>query len=344
MKTIDLRSDTVTQPTAEIREAMAAARVGDDVFGEDPTINELESLAAETFHKEAALLVPSGTMANLVAVLTHCQRGDEVILGNKAHTFYYEGGGIAAFGGVHPHTLPNNEDGTIDPERILHAIRPDDVHFPPTRLIALENTHNKCFGTPITIEYMESIRNIAREHGLKIHVDGARIFNAAVAQGVDVWQLTEAADSVSFCLSKGLSAPVGSLICGGKEFIRRARRIRKALGGGMRQAGIIAAAGIVALKTMPAQLSVDHQNANRLAEGIARMDGLSINLNRVNTNIVYFELTRDDLPVRDFLKRMEEKGVRFFDTAPRQFRMVTHYGIEEEDIEYTLKALESVVK
>ena len=247
MHTIDLRSDTVTLPTKEMREAILNAELGDDVFQEDPTINKLEKLAAKKFNKEAAIFLPSGTMANLVAVLTHCHRGDEVILGDQSHTFLYEAGGISSFGGVHSRQLKNHNDGTMSLNDIKNSIRKKDVHFPPSRLICLENTHNRCFGMPLEINYINEVVDIAKNNEMCVHVDGARIFNAAVATGSTVADLTKNVDTVSFCLSKGLSAPSGSLLCGNKNFIHRARFNRKALGGGMRQAGILAAAGIVAI-------------------------------------------------------------------------------------------------
>ncbi len=250
MKLIDLRSDTVTQPTPEMRKAMADAEVGDDVFGEDPTINRLQELGADMMGKEAALFVPSGTMGNLAAVLTHCGRGDEVILGNKSHTYLNEAGGISALGGVHPYSIPNQPDGSLDLGAIKDAIRPEDDHYPITKLIILENTQNKCGGVPISVSYTAAVGDLAHTAGLKLHIDGARIFNAAVALGTTASQLANPADSITFCLSKGLCAPVGSLLCGSKEFIKKARRIRKQLGGGMRQAGVLAAAGIVALNQM----------------------------------------------------------------------------------------------
>ncbi|WP_373501390.1 GntG family PLP-dependent aldolase, partial [Desulfococcus sp.] len=232
MQVIELRSDTLTRPTDAMRKAMAEARVGDDVFGEDPTVNRLEEMAAARVGKAAALFVASGTMGNLVAQLTHCGRGSETILGDESHVFYYEQGGAAALGGIHPRTIPNRPDGTLAVEEIAAAVRPDDNHFPRSRLILLENTHNRCGGAPLTPAYTAAVGRLARDRGLSLHVDGARIFNAAAALGVDVRELTAPADSVSFCLSKGLGAPVGSVLCGGKDFIAEAQRNRKVLGGG----------------------------------------------------------------------------------------------------------------
>ena len=288
-KMIDLRSDTVTLPTDEMREAIANAELGDDVFQEDPTVNKLEAKAAKIMGKEAGLLVPSGTMGNLVSMLVHCERGTEIIVGDKSHTFYYEVGGISAFGGIHSRQLTNQLDGTIKLSDIKSAIRIDNVHFPKTAAIALENTHNMCFGFPISAEYIHSVSIIAKANGLKLHIDGARIFNAAVVLGGDFKELVKDADSVTFCLSKGLSAPVGSVVCGNEKFIYDARRIRKALGGGMRQAGIIAAAGIVSLEKMVIQLKNDHENAQQLAHGISNIEELSLNKKYVKTNIIYFE-------------------------------------------------------
>ncbi|OGO18940.1 MAG: threonine aldolase, partial [Chloroflexi bacterium RBG_16_48_8] len=256
---IDLRSDTVTQPTPEMRQAMAEAEVGDDVYGEDPTVNQLEMMSAELLGKDSGVFVPSGTMGNLAAILAHCGRGDEVILGHLSHTFLYEAGGISALGGLHPRTIPNQEDGTLRLEDIEGAIRPDNPHYPISRLIVIENTHNRTGGSVLSVEYTRAVAEIARRNQLSLHIDGARIFNAAVAQGVAAKQLAEPAHSVTFCLSKALCAPVGSVLCGSEDFIKKVRRIRKQLGGGMRQAGILAAAGRVALQKMIHRLGEDHQ-------------------------------------------------------------------------------------
>jgi threonine aldolase len=339
MKTIDLRSDTVTLPSPQMWEAICRAELGDDVFGEDPTVNRLEQMAAERFGKEAALLVVSGTMGNLVSILTHCGRGDEVILGDLCHSFLYEAGGAAALGGIHPHTVPNQPDGTLRLQDIEAAIRPDNVHFPRTRLICLENTHNRCSGAALTPEYMNQVGNLARRRGLALHLDGARIFHAAVALGAGVRELTRDADSVSFCLSKGLAAPVGSVVCGSRQFIAEARRIRKVLGGGMRQAGIIAAAGIIALNEMVDRLQEDHDNARRLAIGIGGIDGLSIDPARVQTNIVYFDLLRDKRQAEEFAEEAGRRGLRILSTGPNRLRAVTHYGITAGDIDEALSIL-----
>lgn len=286
MRTVELRSDTMTRPTPAMRKAMAEAEVGDDVFGEDPTVNRLEMLAAERLGKEAALFVSSGTMANLVSQMSHCGRGDEMLLGSLAHSFYYEQGGSAAVASIHPRTVPNQPDGKLALDELEAAIRADNIHFPRTRLIALENTHNLCGGAPLESAYIRDVAAIARRHGIRLHIDGARLFNAAVALSVPARQLVADADSVSFCLSKGLAAPVGSVVCGSREFIQTARRARKVLGGGMRQAGVLAAAGIVALNEMIDRLAEDHANARRLAEGLAGISGLELDPGRYSTNIV----------------------------------------------------------
>jgi len=343
-KIIDLRSDTVTVPTGAMRDAIYQADLGDDVYGEDPATNRLEAMAAELMGMEAALLVSSGTMANLVCLLNHCDRGDEIILGNEAHIFYYEAGGMAALGGIFPHTVPNRPDGTMELEVLEKAIRGDDIHFPRTRLICLENTHNRCNGHPLSAEYTDSVVALARRHGLRVHLDGARIFNAAIALGVPAAELTRGIDSVAFCLSKGLSAPIGSLVCGSRDFIEGARRNRKILGGGMRQTGVIAAAGIVALDTMIDRLAEDHANARRLAEGIAGIPGLSVDLEGVQTNIVFFGLDANRLSEPEFMERIEERGIRLLHLGPFQFRMVTHYGIDRDDIDATLAALNVVTQ
>lgn len=342
MEIIDLRSDTVTQPTPAMRAAMAQAPVGDDVYGEDPTVNRLQEMAAAMTGKEAGLFVASGTMGNLVAMLAHCQRGDEVILGNKAHTYLYEAGGVSALGGIQSCQLANRPDGTLDLEEIRLAIRPDDIHDPITRLIALENTHNRCGGVPLTPAYTRSVGDLARQHGLSVHLDGARIFNAAAAQGVSVRELAEPADSITFCLSKGLCAPVGSVLCGSRDFIHRALRLRKQLGGGMRQAGILAAAGIVALETMPDRLVEDHRRARCLAEGLAALPWLMLDPGSPFTNMIFMNLTGPALSAGvtgdQVAARLAERGVRIGVTGPTRFRLVTHYWIDEPAVERTLAA------
>lgn len=340
MDRIDLRSDTVTWPTPEMRRAMAEAAVGDDVFGEDPTVNALQDAAARRLGKEAGLFVASGTMGNLVAVLARCGRGDEVILGDRAHTFVYEAGGIAALGGVHPHTVPVQPDGTLPLEAIEAAIRPDNVHMPATRLIALENTQGTVGGIPISKAYTDEVGRLARAHGLALHMDGARIFNAATALNVDVADLAAAADSVTFCLSKGLCAPVGSVLVGSRDFIARAHRVRKQLGGGMRQAGILAAAGLIALDRMTLRLAEDHANARRLAEGLAVLPQIEIALDRVQTNMVFFAL-RPEVPVSapQLAERLRRHHVWIMDMGERGFRAVTHYWIRPQDVDRALSAI-----
>ncbi|MBW2558482.1 MAG: low-specificity L-threonine aldolase [Deltaproteobacteria bacterium] len=343
MKIIDLRSDTVTLPTQSMRDAIYHSDFGDDVYGEDPATNRLEKMAAEMVGKEAAILVSSGTMGNLISLLVHCGRGDEIILGDQAHIFYYEVGGMSALGGIVPHTVANQRDATMRLEDIEAAIRDNNIHYPRTRLICLENTHNRCNGMPITAEYTDSVRALAGRYGLGIHLDGARIFNAAVALGMPVKDLTRGVDSVSFCLSKGLSAPAGSLLCASSEFIAEARRVRKILGGGMRQTGIIAAAGIVALEEMTERLGDDHANARRLAEGIAGIPGLKVDLENVRTNILVFHLENNGLTEDDFMARLEEKGVKILSRGSCQFRVVTHHGITTEDIDLALEILKDTV-
>ncbi len=343
MQVIDLRSDTITRPTPSMRKAMADADVGDDVFGEDRTVNRLEEMAAERMGKAAALFVPSGTMANIVSQLTHCGRGDEMILGDQSHIFIYEQGGSAALGGIHPRPLPNHPDGTLAIQDIQAAIRPDNVHFPRTRLLVLENTHNRCAGTPLQVDYMARAGTLARQHGLKVHVDGARIFNAAVALNVPARDLAADADSISFCLSKGLGAPVGSLVCGTRDFIEEARRNRKVLGGGMRQAGIIAAAGIVALTEMVTRLADDHANARRLAMGLSDIPGLSVDTAAVVTNIVYMDITQKGMTGQALSDALAGEGVRMLPTGPKRLRAVAQHHVAGEDIDRALGVIRNIM-
>ena len=337
MKVIDLRSDTITLPTPNMRQTIFEAELGDDVFQEDKNVNLLEEKAATLSGKEAALLVPSGTMGNLISFLVHCPRGTEAILGDKSHTFIYEAGGISAFGGIHSHQLKNNEDGLIELDDIKQAIREDNVHFPKTSLISLENTHNKCFGAPIGRDYIKDVINIAHSNNLKTHIDGARIFNATVSLNITLSDLIKDIDSITFCLSKGLSCPIGSVICGSKDFIYQARRIRKALGGGMRQAGIIAAAGLTALQNIDEQIQEDHRNAKALAEGLSSIDKIVIDSDKVKTNILYFKLVPNTMESEKFLKTMQDAGVLFFESLPNQYRLVTHYGITKSDIDNAIE-------
>ncbi|MFH1382185.1 MAG: low-specificity L-threonine aldolase [Chloroflexota bacterium] len=342
MKVIDLRSDTVTLPTDEMRRAMAEASVGDDVYQEDPTVNALEELGAQMMGKEAALFTASGTMSNLLAVLSQTHRGDEIIVGNEAHTFWYEVGGASALGGVVIRTVPNDEKGQIDPTMIEATIRGQNIHFPPTTLLCLENTHNRCGGAVLTPEYTAVAAEVAHRHGLHVHLDGARIFNAAIALGIPARELTKDVDSVSFCLSKGLSAPVGSLFCSTGECVDRARKWRKMLGGGMRQAGVIAAAGIVALKTMITRLKEDHDNARRLTRGLARIPGI-IAPEEVPTNIIIFR-SPEVISGTEFLERATERGVKLTHLGGQSFRAVTHRMISAEDVDEALHRIEVLVK
>ncbi len=346
MEFIDLRSDTVTKPTPEMRIAMAKAEVGDDVYGEDPSVNRLQELAASMVGKEAGLFIPSGTMGNLIAILAHCGRGDEVILGNKAHTFLFEAGGISALGGVHSCQIPNQPDGTLDLNDIRAAIRPDDPHHPITRLITLENTHNRCGGVALSPEYTRSVGELAKQANLQVHLDGARIFNAAVVQGVDVKELTGPVDSVTFCLSKGLSAPVGSVLCGSKDFIVRAHRMRKILGGGMRQAGILAAAGIVALESMTERLADDHRRAKMLAEGLSRIPGILLDPGTPYTNMVFINLDENVIPysTRQVAQGLAGKGLLVGITGKRSFRLVTHYWIDDAAVAFAVSQFAEILK
>ena len=341
---IDLRSDTVTNPTEEMRKAMALAEVGDDVYGEDPTVNSLQQLSAEELGKEAALFVPSGTMGNLISLLTHCNRGDQAIMGHLGHTFLFEVGGVSALGGVFPHTLQNRPDGTLALEDIRSAIHDNDDHTPRSRLIILENTHNRCGGIAISKEYSDQVASIAHQNGMSLHIDGARIFNAACALNTSAAKLVETADSVTFCLSKGLCAPVGSVVCGSKDFILRAKKIRKQLGGGMRQAGIIAAAGIIAVSKMTKRLSEDHERAKILANGLSQLEGLRIDLATPTTNMIFVSLNEDiKLSSEDLLSNLQSLGIRIGRVDKRQFRLVTHYWISDDDVRKCIKAFKAVL-
>lgn len=342
MREIDLRSDTVTKPTPAMRRAMYRAEVGDDVFGEDPTVNRLEEMAAERMGKEAGLFVASGTMGNLVALLTHCRRGDEVIMGDLAHSFLYEVGGASALGGLVIHILPNRR-GMLDPAEVEAAIRSEDIHHPRTRLICLENTHNRSGGIALTPAQTYSVAEVARRYGLALHLDGARIFHAAIAQGLEARELTKEVDSVMFCLSKGLAAPVGSMVAGDEDFIQEARRMRKMVGGGMRQAGILAAAGIVALETMVERLAEDHASARLLAGGVSQLPGLEINLSTVQTNIVIFQVAKDGLTPEELVLKLLARGVKMIRFGRGSVRAVTHYGVTRQDVEAALVALQEAM-
>lgn len=341
---IDLRSDTVTLPTEAMRRAMAVAEVGDDVYGEDPTINRLEEMSADKMGMESGLFIPSGTMGNLIAFLTHCQRGDEAIMGDQAHTFVYEVGGVSALGGIMVHTVPNQPDGTIKISDLQNAIRMEDIHFPRTKLIALENTHNRCGGVVLTPEYIEEVTTLAKDHNLLVHMDGARIFNAAIKLGVPEKALLKGVDSVTFCLSKGLGAPVGSVLCGNKEFINNARKIRKQLGGGMRQAGILAAAGIIALESMVDRLEEDHQRALYLAEKLKDVPNITIRENSPQTNMVFLDLN-ESFPKTNIrvIEELKELNVLIGTSRNRGFRLVTHVGITDQDIDIVVKSFQIVM-
>jgi len=343
MKIIDLRSDTITLPTDEMRRAMYDAELGDDVFGDDPTVKQLEALAARMLAKEDAMFVPSGTMSNLVAILTHSRPGDEIIVGNESHIFWYEVGGAWTLGGVGLRTVPNEAGARLDPDAVAQAIRPENIHFPRTSLLCLENTHNRCGGAALTVEHTAAIADLAHGHGLMVHLDGARIFNAAVALGVPAEKLTAPTDSVGFCISKGLSAPVGSLLCGTGDFIDRARKWRKMLGGGMRQVGVIAAAGIVALQTMVDRLAEDHATARQLADGLAAIPGISLDPAKIQTNIVFFE-SPETMSGPEFIQRVSEQGVKVTNRSGRTVRAVTSRMVDAADIAEALVRINSVVK
>lgn len=340
---IDLRSDTVTHPTPAMRRAMYEAEVGDDVYGEDPTVRRLEELAAERVGKEASIFTTSGTQGNVIAMLTHCGRGDEIILGDQAHTFLSEAGAPAVLGGITSRPLRNQPDGTLKLDEIEAAIRPDNVHFPRTKLITVENTHNQCGGKVLPLTYLAQVHAIAERHGLRTHLDGARLFNAAIALDVPASAITQHLDTVQFCLSKGLSAPVGSMLAGPADFIHEAHRTRKILGGGMRQVGILAAAGIVALNEMVDRLAEDHVNARCLAEGLAQMPGVILDPALVQTNIVIFNLV-PDLKPSEVVAELRREGVLVSAFYGGRIRAVTHYGITADDIETALLAFRRVLE
>jgi len=332
MKTIDLRSDTVTQPSAPMRAAMAAADVGDDVYGEDPTVNRLETAAAAMLGKEAALFVASGTQGNLLGVMSHCERGDEYIVGQQGHTYKYEGGGAAVLGSIQPQPLDFEPDGTLDLNRVSAAIKPDDPHFARTRLLCLENTQG---GKALPMDYLTRAHDFARARGLSLHLDGARVFNAAVKHGVDVREISRWFDTVSFCLSKGLGAPVGSVLCGSQQLIAKARRWRKVLGGGMRQAGVLAAAGLYALQHNVTRLREDHENARTLALGLSGIAGLHVDYGSSQTNMVYVTLEPTLVePLRQYLRQRE----MLIGTA-HPLRLVTHLDVTRSDIDAFVNAV-----
>ena len=346
MRIVDLRSDTVTQPTPEMREAMYRAEVGDDGYRDDPTVNELEALAADRLGTEASLLVLSGTMGNLVALLTHCGRAQEVILGSESHIFWNETGGASGLGGLHMRTVKNDADGTLPLADIEACIRPEgNPHFPRTGLVCLENTQNRCSGRVLTAGYTAQVVELAQRHHVPVHMDGARIFNAAVALGCDPRDLTSRAgvDSIQFCLTKGLSAPMGSLLCGSRPFVEEARRWRQAAGGGMRQAGVVAAAGIVAMNTMVDRLVEDHEHAKLLAKGLAEIPGIIVEADAIDSNIVIFRLQPNAIPSADAMAKLAAAGVKTSNYWGGNVRMVTHYGIDRADIDYALGVIRAVM-
>ena len=334
---IDYLSDTVTHPTDEMRQAMAAAPVGDDVYGEDPTINRLEAMSAEQLGKEAGCFMPSGTMANLASVLAHCPRGFEVLVGDESDLYHYEAGGVSIVGGVVLHPVPTAADGRLELDALRAAVRdPTDFQMARAGLIALENPHCRRGGRALPLRYLESVRELADELGLPVHIDGARIWNAAVASGVPAADIVRHADSVQFCLSKNLAAPVGSVVVGSAGFVDDVRRLRKMLGGGMRQAGILAAAGIVALETMVPRLAEDHRRARRLAEAIAVLPGIEVHLDEVETNMVFFRVERPNETPESFLRSLHQHGVRMGELGHGRIRAVVHYQVSDQDIEDTI--------
>jgi threonine aldolase len=342
MRIVDLRSDTFTLPTEEMMKAIQEAELGDDVFQEDPTVNKLERLAAEKVGKEKALFVTSGTQANVVCLLTHTQKGDEVIMEAQSHTYLYEVGAMAALGGLMAHPVPGNK-GVLNPKDVEKAIRGHDIHFPRTRLVSMENTHNNAGGTVITPGQIKEVADVVKPRGILMHLDGARIFNAAAALNTDVKKITKEFDSVMFCLSKGLSCPVGSMVCGDEEFITRARKTRKMLGGGMRQAGILAACGVVALEKMIDRLKDDHKNARKLADGLSGLTGISIDMDTVQTNIIIFNVSALK-GSQKFIEALEKKGVKCLARDEHHVRMVTHRMISEDDIDYALERIREVTQ
>ncbi len=337
---VDMRSDTVTKPSPEMRKAMYEAEVGDDVYGDDPTVNRLQDKAAEMLGKEAGLFVVSGTQGNLVSVLSQAQRGDEIILGDQCHIFNAEAGGVSVLGGVVMYPIKTDNDGLLAPDLIHAAVKPRDYHRPRTKLLCIENTHNNTSGRAITPQETQVMADAGRDHGLRVHLDGARLFNSAVAQGIDVKELTAPVDTATFCLSKGLSCPIGSVLVGDADFIEEAGRWRKILGAGMRQVGVIAAAGIVALDSMIDRMEEDHVNAKKLADGLAELPGIELEPERIQTNIVRFGVPNGS--GNRIAALLKEQGV-YINGGDSDLRMVTHYGIDSEDIDFTLIAMRSVM-
>ena len=337
---VDMRSDTVTKPSPEMRKAMYEAEVGDDVYGDDPTVNRLQEKAAEMLGKEAGLFVTSGTQGNLISVLAQAQRGDEIILGDMCHIFNSEAGGVSVLGSVVMYPIKTDRHGVLAPELIHAAVKPRDYHKPPTRLLCIENTHNNTSGQAVTPEATKMMADAARAHNLRVHLDGARLFNAAVSLGVPVTDLTADVDTATFCLSKGLSCPIGSVLVGDADFIEEAGRWRKILGAGMRQVGIVAAAGLVALDTMVDRMAEDHVNAKKLAEGLAELPGILLNPDEIQTNIVRFGVPAGS--GNKIAAMLKEQGV-YINGGDAELRMVTHYGIDAEDVDFSLVAMQKVM-
>lgn len=342
MKYIDFRSDTVTQPTEEMRRAMYEAPVGDDVYQDDPTMTKLEELAAEITGKEAALFVTSGTMGNQISIMCHTKMGDEIILSQSCHIVQYEVGAAARLSGVN-YAIVNNPNHRITKKDILSKVRGKDIHHPPTSLVCIENSLG-ADGTVLTLEEMKEIYEVAKENNLAVHLDGARIFNAATYLNVDVKEIAKYADSVTFCLSKGLSSPVGSILCGSEEFINKARKMRKVLGGGMRQAGVLAACGIISLEKMSKRLKEDHDNARYMAEKLNEMEGFYVNANNLQTNLVFCKIDRLGFNPETFKSRLLEKGIKIggYDDS-KQIRFATHNDIKKDDIDYVIKSIQEIL-
>lgn len=346
MNFIDLRSDTVTWPTPDMRRAMADAPVGDDVYGEDPTVNALEEQAAAMLGKEAGLFVTSGTQGNIVSILTQCGRGDEIIAADKCHITTYEVGNPATLGGVHTRMVHSSADGTIPLADLEAAIRPpDNDHYPTTRLICLENTQGSLGGRVLPLEYIDAVGELAHRHGAGLHIDGARLFNAAAASHCEVREIVKSADTVTFCLSKGLCAPGGSVIVGTRDFVKRARRMRKALGGGMRQAGILAAAGLIALNEMSKRLEEDHENARLLASGLSDLPGIQIDLAQVQTNMIFIKLTAEaKYSAPQIVEKLKPHNILIGASYHDLFRAVTHYWIKRDQIPQIVDAFRQVMR
>jgi len=341
MKTIDLRSDTVTTPTKDMYQEMQLAPIGDDVYGDDPTVNKLEALAAETLSKEKALFVPTGTMGNLIAVMAHTRPGEEIILERYSHIFLYEAAGASRLAGVQPMAI-SGRDGVMDPEEVEESIRAENIHFPSTGLICVENTHNMAGGMVQPMENLQQLRSIANRHQLPMHLDGARVFNAAASLNCDVKEIAAYFDSIMFCLSKGLSSPIGSMLVGDEEFIGRARKLRKMLGGGMRQAGIMASCGILSIEQMTSQLRVDHEHARVLSEGLTKLSGFSVDLDKVHTNIVNVSIRDKNISSEDLVNKMKAKGILANPRGKDYIRLVTHKDVTLEDINSAIRIMETL--